>query len=90
MSFEYQAYMLRLWSQEENGENHWRASLEAPGSGERQNFDSVAELIAYLQSITGETGAMVTHSIKERDDEETKIEISIRIKQSKKGEEDAD
>ena len=49
----YHAYMLRLW-ETSNGERRiWRASLESPGSGQRQGFASLQSLIDFLEVQTG-------------------------------------
>ena len=50
----YQSYLLRLWQVRTDGETVWRASLEAPISGEVRNFTSVAELVAYIETITAQ------------------------------------
>jgi hypothetical protein len=48
----YLSYMLRLW-ETSNGERQiWRASLESPGSGERQGFASLRDLIQFLEAQT--------------------------------------
>ncbi len=45
----YLSYLLRLW-QTSDGENEiWRASLESPGTGERQSFADVQTLFEFLQ-----------------------------------------
>lgn len=42
--------MLRLW-ETSNGERQvWRASLESPGSGQRQGFASLQSLIEFLEA----------------------------------------
>ena len=46
----YLSYMLRLW-ETSNGERQiWRASLESPGSGQRQGFASLQGLIDFLEA----------------------------------------
>ena len=48
----YLSYMLRLW-ETSNGERQiWRASLESPGSGQRQGFASLKGLIEFLEAQT--------------------------------------
>jgi hypothetical protein len=48
----YLSYMLRLW-ETSNGERQiWRASLESPGSGERQGFASLQSLLEFLEAQT--------------------------------------
>lgn len=49
---EYKAYLLRLWREKHNGS--WRALLENPNIGERIAFASLAELVEFLESKTGE------------------------------------
>lgn len=45
----YHAYLLRLW-ETSNGERQiWRASLESPGSGQRQGFASLQGLMEFLE-----------------------------------------
>ena len=34
----YRSYLLRLWQTSNGKKQIWRASLESPGSGERQGF----------------------------------------------------
>ena len=45
----YQAYMLRLWQTERDGEWVWWASLESPHNGERHLFTDVENLFDFLQ-----------------------------------------
>jgi hypothetical protein len=46
----YLSYLLRLW-ETSNGERQiWRASLESPGSGQRQGFASLQSLIEFLEA----------------------------------------
>jgi len=46
----YLSYLLRLW-ETSNGERViWRASLESPGSGQRQGFSSIKSLMAFLEA----------------------------------------
>ncbi len=46
----YLSYLLRLW-QTSNGEKQvWRASLQSPGTGERQGFASLEALFDFLQT----------------------------------------
>jgi len=46
----YLSYLLRLW-QIGNGEKQvWRASLESPGTGERQGFASLEKMFDFLQA----------------------------------------
>lgn len=49
---EYMAYLLRLWREKRDGS--WRALLENPNSGERNGFATLAELVTFLEGITGE------------------------------------
>ena len=44
----YLSYLLRLWQSESDGQQVWRASLEKPGSGERQGFASIQDLVEFL------------------------------------------
>jgi hypothetical protein len=50
--YEYQAYLLRLWR--ENEADPWRASLENTHTGERRSFASLPSLLLYLEQETGE------------------------------------
>jgi len=54
---EYKAYLLRLWRESQEGP--WRATLESPGSGERAGFATLADLVAYLEAATGESGSIL-------------------------------
>lgn len=46
----YIAYLLRMWQEERDGQLIWRASLEAPGPGERHAFASLEALFEFLQA----------------------------------------
>jgi hypothetical protein len=45
----YQVYLLRLWRARCQGQWEWRASIESPGTGERQSFADLEQLSAYLE-----------------------------------------
>lgn len=49
---DYMAFLLRLWREKSDGA--WRALLENPNNGERAAFATLAELVTYLESKTGE------------------------------------
>jgi len=44
----YQSYLLRIWQVNAAGTLVWRASLEDPHPGERQVFENIEALIAFL------------------------------------------
>jgi hypothetical protein len=46
----YQAYLLRLWREDEA--SPWRASLQDARVGQLLSFASVAQLIAYIEQRT--------------------------------------
>ena len=46
----YLSYLLRLWQAPGRGEPRWLASLEVPGTGERQGFSSLQALFTYLEA----------------------------------------
>lgn len=46
----YLSYLLRLWQTGSGKEVVWRASLESPGTGERQGFASLEALIDFLEA----------------------------------------
>jgi hypothetical protein len=48
----YLSYLLRLWQTSDRGKQVWRASLESPGTGERQGFASLEDLFNFLQAQT--------------------------------------
>lgn len=48
----YLSYLVRLWQTGDSGRQIWRASLESPGSGERQGFASLKELFEFLERQT--------------------------------------
>ena len=48
----YLAYLLRLWQTSDQGKLLWRASLECPGTGQRQGFASLKDLIDFLCAQT--------------------------------------
>ena len=49
---EYQAYLLRLWREKQDGS--WRGLLENPNNDERFGFATLADLVALLEDKTGE------------------------------------
>ncbi len=55
---DYQAYLLRLWRVDVNGQLAWRASLEQVDSGEKQGFCSLEELFAYIERCTQPTAGL--------------------------------
>jgi hypothetical protein len=48
----YQAFLLRIWRENDSGP--WRASLDNPQLGKRQNFATLADLMAFLHQSTNE------------------------------------
>lgn len=46
----YLSYLLRLWQTGGDKEQGWRASLEVPGTGERQGFASLQALFDFLEA----------------------------------------
>jgi hypothetical protein len=48
----YLSYLLRMWQTSDETEQIWRASLEVPGTGERQGFASLDELFDFLRTRT--------------------------------------
>ena len=50
---DYLTYLLRLWRMRGEGVAGWRASLAAPGSGERHGFASLDDLFLFLRRQTG-------------------------------------
>ncbi len=48
----YLSYLLRLWQTSDGKKQIWRASLESPGSGERQGFANLQDLFDFLQTQT--------------------------------------
>lgn len=56
---DYLTYLLRLWRMRGEGVAGWRASLAAPGSGERHGFTSLDDLFLFLRrqtSVVSEKG----------------------------------
>lgn len=51
-TYRYQAYLLRLWREGEDGP--WRASVEDPHDGSQRRFASLTQLLAFLEEETGE------------------------------------
>lgn len=45
----YLSYLLRLWETSDGEKEVWRASVERPGTGERQSFTDVQALLEFLQ-----------------------------------------
>lgn len=53
---DYLSYLLRLWrATDSEGNVVWRASLESPGTRQRQGFASLKSLFEFLASATGQT-----------------------------------
>jgi hypothetical protein len=48
----YLAYLLRLWSSEQEGRRIWRASLESAHDSERVVFPDLEALIVFLRQRT--------------------------------------
>ena len=46
----YISYLLRIWEANLEGHSTWLASLEWPGSKERQNFSNLDELFDFLRT----------------------------------------
>ena len=53
---DYASYLLRLRRSDQDGQPTWRASLESTRDGQRTDFRSVEELIAFLRDRFGWTG----------------------------------
>jgi hypothetical protein len=49
----YLSYLLRLWSESDQGRPIWRASLKSSRTGEKMGFGSVEELFEFLLMQTG-------------------------------------
>lgn len=52
----YQAYMLRLWQEQDETGPAWRASLESPHTGERHGFASIEALFDFLRGQAHQQG----------------------------------
>lgn len=48
----YQAYVLRLWSEEQDGQTVWRFALLEPQSGQRLGFGTLNALFDHLSNLT--------------------------------------
>jgi hypothetical protein len=53
---DYASYLLRLRKSDQDGRPVWRASLESTADGQRTDFASVEELVAFLVARFGWTG----------------------------------
>ncbi len=51
----YLSYLLRLWQTSDGKTQIWQASLETPGTGERQGFGSLEELFDFLEAQISQT-----------------------------------
>ena len=49
----YLSYLLRMWQTSEGEAQTWRASLQSPGSENRQGFASLQDLFDFLETETG-------------------------------------
>lgn len=45
----YLSYLLRLWETSDGEKEVWHASVEHPGTGERQSFADIPALFEFLQ-----------------------------------------
>jgi hypothetical protein len=52
----YQAYMLRIWKDQDEPGSVWCASLESPHTGERHGFDSLEALFDFLRQRADQQG----------------------------------
>ena len=52
----YLSYLLRLWQTDDGETQAWRASLDSPGTRERQGFASLEELFNFLEGQTRPQG----------------------------------
>jgi hypothetical protein len=50
---DYASYLLRLRRSDWDGQPNWRASLESTRDGQRTDFGSVEELVAFLTGRFG-------------------------------------
>lgn len=48
----YQSYVLRLWSDEQDGRPVWRFTLLEAQTGRRLGFDSLSALVEHLDQLT--------------------------------------
>lgn len=48
----YTSYLLRLWQSGDGEGGPWRASLECPMTGQRQNFANLQSLFTFLDVMT--------------------------------------
>ncbi len=62
----YLSYLVRLWQTSDGTKQIWRASLEIPGTGERQGFARLEDLFDFLQTQTEPTNEQDHISITER------------------------
>ena len=51
----YLSYLLRLWNEEKQEADSWRASLEIPGSGKQIAFKDLASMFAFIKEATSQT-----------------------------------
>lgn len=54
---QYLSYLIRLWRTDASP---WRASVETPGTHEKQSFTDVATLFAFLQAQMGAEHSQAT------------------------------
>lgn len=62
----YFSYLLRIWSEQDFNHTSWRLSLEKPGSGEVKGFQTLEELVSFLeQKIHPETAEPPVDQVEE-------------------------
>ena len=52
----YQAYLLRLWQMDNEGQPVWRISLEEVGGAEKLVFQDVADFFGFIKALTSQIG----------------------------------
>lgn len=50
----YYAYLLRIWSEQQNEQTVWRASLEDAQGGQMRGFGSLRELFKFLEALSSQ------------------------------------
>jgi hypothetical protein len=55
----YQAYMLRIWQDQDEPGSVWRALLESPHTGECHGFESLEALFDFLRQSVGQVRCAV-------------------------------
>ena len=71
--YRYLSYLLRLWNEDKQEVDSWRASLEIPGSGVRVGFKDLASVFTFIKEVTGQTNGVEIRKELDRNEQQKKL-----------------